>query len=123
MEWFLKVVKDNYANFNGRARRKEFWIFQLYYFILLFVLRFFDVMISYYYSDYRIGLLSSILSLALIIPIITVAVRRLHDTNKSGLWLLVILVPIVGFLILLLFFCLNGNDKENKYGENPKTKA
>ena len=114
MEWYLRVVKDNYANFNGRARRKEYWMFVL--FNILFVIATFIV-------DYILGtspLLYVIYILAVIIPSIAVTVRRLHDIGKSGWWYFICLVPIIGGIWLLVLLCTDGTPGVNNYGPSPK---
>lgn len=107
MEWYLKVVKDNYANFKGRARRKEYWMFFLINVIISFVLGFVGGMLDFVY-------LSSIYSLAVLVPSIAVAVRRMHDVGKSG-WFM--LIPIYN-LYLAVQDSVPGS---NEYGPNPKT--
>ncbi len=114
MEWYLRVVKDNYANFNGRARRKEYWMFVL--FNMLFV---FGVIII----DYLLGtfpILYCIYLLAIVIPSIAVFVRRLHDIGKSGWWFFIGFIPLVGAIWLLVLLCIEGNPGENIYGSSPK---
>ncbi|MCW2261770.1 MULTISPECIES: DUF805 domain-containing protein [Sphingobacterium] len=113
MEWFLKVVRDNYANFDGRARRKEYWMFALFNFIISCILGILAYIANVFYY------LSIIVSLALIIPSIAVAVRRLHDINKSGWMILLCLIPFVNFYLIYLFF-LEGDKGPNEYGEDPK---
>lgn len=107
MEWYLKVVRDNYANFNGRARRKEYWMFVLVNFGIAFVLGFAGGLI-------KIPAISSIYSLAVFIPSIAVAVRRMHDVGKSG-WFL--LIPFYNLYLAVQDSETGGN----KYGSNPKT--
>ena len=121
MSWYIKVLK-NYAVFSGRARRKEYWMFVLFNFIFYVVLTIIDV-ITGMYSDIGLGVLSGIYSLALFIPALAVAVRRLHDTNRSGWWLFISLVPFVGAIILLVFLATDSQPGENQYGPNPKTGA
>lgn len=113
MDWYLKVLK-NYVNFTGRARRKEYWMFALFSAIISIVLML---------IEYLIGLpqsLSSIYSLAVLLPGLGVGVRRLHDTGRSGWWLLLALVPFIGAIVLIVFFCLDSTP-DNDYGPNPKT--
>jgi uncharacterized membrane protein YhaH (DUF805 family) len=102
------VVMQKYANFSGRAIRSEYWWFVLAYIIAYLVLAI---------VDYVLGaqLLTAILSLALLIPSIAVGVRRLHDLDKSGWWLLLGLIPIVG-LILIYWFCQPGTPGANRFG-------
>jgi uncharacterized membrane protein YhaH (DUF805 family) len=121
MSWYIKVLK-NYAVFSGRARRKEFWMFVLFNFIFYVVLTIIDV-ITGMYSDAGLGVLSGVYSLAIFIPALAVEVRRLHDTNRSGWWLFIALVPFVGAIILLVFLATDSQPGENQYGPNPKTSA
>lgn len=121
-DWFLKVVRDNYANFEGRARRKEYWMFMLAQFILFLAL-FIVSAIFYAISSTLGGLIYGIiglLSLALVIPGLAVTVRRLHDTNKSGWFILVSLIPFVGGIYLLYLEILEGDKEPNQYGPDPK---
>ena len=99
MNWYLQALK-NYANFNGRARRKEYWYFALFNFIVAFVLGFIDGMTGSVSSEGGIGLLGGIYTLAVLIPGFAVSVRRLHDTERSGWWLLIALVPLIGAIVL-----------------------
>ena len=101
------VVVENYANFNGRARRSEYWYFTLASFIAGFI-------------GGLLPFISILLSLALFIPSLAVSVRRLHDIGKSGWMYLFILIPVVGAIILLVWFCQDSQPGENKWGANPK---
>jgi uncharacterized membrane protein YhaH (DUF805 family) len=112
MEWFLKVVKDNYANFNGRAGKKEFWMFILIYFILSLIAGVIGNFIG-------MSSISSLLGLALFVPSIAVGARRLHDTGKSGWLQLLHLIPILGTIVLIVFWVQDGNTGDNKYGSVP----
>ncbi|MEN8185787.1 MAG: DUF805 domain-containing protein [Bacteroidota bacterium] len=111
MEWFLKVVKDNYANFNGRAHRQEFWMFVLFNFIFSIV----AAVLGYLLDT---GMISTIYGIAVLVPSIAVATRRLHDIGKSGWLQLLVLIPVVG-LILIYFWAIEGEAGRNEYGENP----
>ncbi len=120
MEWYLKAFKDNYANFKGRARRKEFWMFYLFHIIIIFVLAFIAGLISGS-SDSVGGFIPLIIYiLATIIPFLALAVRRLHDTGKSGWYYLISLIPYVGGIIVLVMLAQNGNVGSNEYGPDPK---
>ena len=114
MEWFLKVVRDNYANFNGRARRKEFWMFVLFYAIFAIITSILDGIIGTY------GIISIILSLALLLPSLAVTVRRLHDIGKSGWWIFIDFVPLIGPIWLLILLIQEGQHGPNEYGPDPK---
>jgi len=121
-DWFLKVVRDNYANFNGRARRKEYWMFILAVIVLLLALGIVGAILSAI-SDTLGGLVYGIMGLvylALLIPALAVTVRRLHDTNKSGWFILVSLIPFVGGIYLLYLEILEGDKGPNQYGPDPK---
>ena len=118
MEWYIKCWK-NYAVFQGRARRKEFWMFALFNWIICMALS----MIGSLFVD-SIGLAGQIpyyiYAFAVLIPSIAVAVRRLHDVNKSGWWYFIILIPLIGAIWLLVLFCTEGDKGDNQYGPNPK---
>jgi uncharacterized membrane protein YhaH (DUF805 family) len=117
MNWYLEVLKK-YAVFNGRSRRKEYWFFFLFNIIISLVLGFIDGIVGT--SSGGIGLLGGLYVLAVLIPGIGVAVRRLHDTGRSGWWLLIAFVPIVGAIVLIVFMVQDGTPGENAYGKNPK---
>ena len=119
MDWYVKVLKQ-YFDFSGRARRKEYWMFGLISAVISIVLTLLDMGVGLYSDVYGAGVLSSIYSLAIMIPSIAVSVRRLHDTDHSGWWLLLIFIPLLGVLILLVVMCFNSKD-DNEYGPNPKT--
>ncbi|MNG93455.1 Inner membrane protein YhaI [compost metagenome] len=112
-DWFLKVVRDNYANFNGRARRKEYWMFFLANVLIGVVFGILGRVTSLF------TYVSGLISLALLIPSIAVAVRRLHDTNKSGWFLLLALIPFVNLYVIYLLV-IEGDRGPNEYGPDPK---
>jgi len=119
MNWYLKVLK-NYIVFDGRARRKEYWFFYLFYFIFVIALGFIDAITGSYSINVGLGLLSGIFVLAMILPGIAVCVRRLHDTDRSGWWILIGFVPIIGGIWLLVLMVLDGTSGQNQYGSDPK---
>lgn len=119
MEWYLKVLK-NYADFSGRARRKEYWFFFLFNFIIALVLGLVDGVTGTLNPALGIGLLGGIYSLAVLIPGLAVSVRRLHDTGRSGWWLLIALVPLIGAIVLLIFLVSDSKPEANQYGVSPK---
>lgn len=112
MEHFLSVVKQ-YANFQGRARRQEYWMFILFYFIFYVGAVIID-------SITGIGLLALIYSLALLVPSLSVAARRLHDTGRTGWWQLLLLIPLIGAIVLIIFLVQDSTPGDNQYGPNPK---
>lgn len=113
MSWYLKVLKE-YVNFKGRARRKEYWMFALIHFIIC-------VILSSIQSMADMGtVLSTIYSLAVFLPALAVTVRRLHDTGKTGWWVLISLVPVVGFIVMIVFLVGDSAAGDNEYGSNPK---
>jgi uncharacterized membrane protein YhaH (DUF805 family) len=113
MNWYIGVLKK-YAVFSGRARRKEYWMFFLFNFIVYIVLPVVEGVLG------SRGIMGMLYSLAVLIPGIAVSVRRLHDTNRSGWWLLIGLIPLVGAIALLIFMVQDSQDGENEYGSNPK---
>lgn len=112
MNWYLKVLK-NYLGFTGRARRKEYWMFVLFNIIASVILSIIDRIIG-------IQLLSSLYALAILLPSLAVAIRRLHDIGKSGWNLLFCLIPILGGFYVLYLLILDSQPGENQYGPNPK---
>lgn len=122
MSWHIEVFRK-YAVFGGRSRRKEYWFFFLFNIIVSFVLGFIDGLTGSFSPETGLGILSAIYTLVVIIPAIAVAVRRLHDTNRSGWWLLISLVPIVGAIVLIVFLVQDSDAGENQYGQNPKDGA
>lgn len=120
MDWYLKVLK-NYVGFDGRARRKEYWMFTLFNIIASIVLTVVDVVVGTYNVETGWGLLSGLYTLAVLLPSLAVSVRRLHDTDRSGWWLLIGLVPFIGWLVLLVFMVMEGNSGSNRFGDDPKT--
>ncbi|HGN0154042.1 TPA: DUF805 domain-containing protein [Proteus mirabilis] len=126
MNWYLEVIKNNYANFSGRARRKEYWMFIVVNTIILAVL--YGIMFSSIDSytgemngtGFAALIIIGIYSLATIIPNIAVTVRRFHDQDRSGWMVLLSFIPFVGGLILFIFMCLDGTRGENRFGLDPK---
>jgi uncharacterized membrane protein YhaH (DUF805 family) len=119
MKWYFTVVKK-YAVFAGRARRKEYWVFQLCNSLIVLVLLAIDALTGMK-KDVGLGLLSSLYVLAVLIPSIAVLVRRLHDTRRSGWWIFIGLIPLIGPITLLIFAVQDSQPGENRYGANPKT--
>ena len=119
MSWFLKALK-NYVGFSGRARRKEYWFFVLFAIIISFILAVIDGLTGTFNPTSGVGILGAIFSLAILLPSIAVAVRRLHDTDRTGWWILIVLIPFIGFIVLLVFMILDSTPGDNRFGPNPK---
>ena len=118
MNWYLGVLKK-YAVFSGRAQRAEYWYFTLFNMIATIILMLLDVMLGTFDAQTGHGLLSGIYALAVFIPSLAVSVRRLHDIGKSGWWLLIALIPIIGIILLIVWFATDSKE-DNQYGKNPK---
>lgn len=112
MHWYLDVLKK-YVVFEGRARRTEYWVFNLISFVISLVLSVIDNALS-------LGFLASLYGLAVLLPSLAVTVRRLHDTNRSGWWILISLIPFIGWIVLLVFMLMDSDPQANEYGPNPK---
>jgi len=112
VQWYLKVVKENYANFSGRARRSEFWYFMLVNFIISAILGVID-------SVTGIGFLAAIYGLAVLVPSIAVGVRRLHDIDKETIMIVLAFIPVVNFYVIYLW-TIEGVRGPNKFGPDPK---
>lgn len=113
MDWYIGVWKK-FAVFEGRARRKEYWLFCLINMFISMIFYIVDVFI------FPILFLIVIYDLAILLPSLAVSVRRLHDLGKSGWWIFLCLIPIIGIIWLLVLFSTDGMPCENKYGPNPK---
>lgn len=120
MEWYLKVVRDNYANFSGRARRKELWMFVLFNSIFGIAAMILDNVTGLAMGNLGYGAIYFIYGLAVFIPGLAVIVRRLHDVGKSGWMYLIFLIPLVGSIWLLVLLVTDSKPGENKWGPNPK---
>ncbi len=116
MEWYLKVVRDNYSNFEGRVRRTEYWMFTLFNIVIVLALIFVIGIVS----ETLAMIAYVIYMLAILTPSLAVSVRRLHDTGKSGWFLLLNLVAGIGSIIFFIFMIMDSTPGENQYGPNPK---
>jgi uncharacterized membrane protein YhaH (DUF805 family) len=121
VDWYISVLKQ-YAVFSGRSRRKEYWFFALFNLIISIVLGIVDGIFGLSVGE-GFGLLGLLYMLAVLLPAIGVSIRRLHDTGRSGWWLLLAFVPIIGAIVLLIFFVLDSQPEPNEYGANPKALA
>ena len=120
MNWYLEAFKK-YAVFQGRAGRKDYWFFVLFNIIVSMVLGYIDRLTGTFVADTGFGILSAVYTLAVILPGISVSVRRLHDTGRSGWWFLVTIVPVLGFFVFLYFMILESDPGSNKYGALPRS--
>lgn len=137
MNWYVKVLSQ-YVGFHGRARRREFWMFVLVTAIVAVVLGLVDVLLG---TDAAIGardgarigifnglfvfpsstgLISGIYVLATFLPSLAVLVRRLHDRDHTGWWVLILLVPVIGFIVMLVFTASDTRPGPNRYGADPR---
>ena len=124
MEWYLKVMRDNYANFSGRARRREYWMYVLVQSIIMIGLMILDSVLGLDFELQGIslgyGYLYLIGVIVHFIPSLAVLVRRLHDVGKSGWFYFIFLIPIIGIIWLLVLYCTEGQKEDNKCGPDPK---
>ena len=129
MEIYFRVLKENYVNFSGRARRKEFWMFQLFLIIITTICIGLDnilgTVVAMDFGSFGLiilpfGWLYFLCGIFHFLPSLSLVVRRLHDVGKSGSWYLIGLIPIIGNVFLIVFLCSEGDKNENKWGLNPK---
>lgn len=118
MKWYLKCFRQ-YSDFKGRARRSEYWMFTLFNFLALITALVLDNILGTSFS-FGYGWIYFIYVIMAFLPGLAVAVRRLHDTNNSGTFLLIALVPIIGSIWLLVLLAKDGTKGSNKYGDDPK---
>lgn len=132
MHWMLLPLKK-YFQFSGRSRRKEYWMFALLFWILFVIAGIIDTMMGFgtvasgtaadpYFYDWKVenGPVMIALSLAFFIPHWAVTVRRLHDTDRTGWWVLILLLPLIGLIVMFVFLCLDGTIGPNRFGPDPK---
>jgi len=119
MEWYLKVL-NNYRDFNGRARRKEYWMFVLYNIMVSVIAMVLDNIFGIAWENFGYGPFYITYGLVIIVPNIAVLIRRLHDIGKSGWMLLIALIPFIGIFWLLFLLVTDSSPGENEYGANPK---
>jgi uncharacterized membrane protein YhaH (DUF805 family) len=119
-QWMIEPIRK-YASFSGRARRAEYWWFQLFYFLLNIGAAIIDTVFigADAMGTYGIGPIGGLLALALIIPAIAVSFRRMHDLDRSAWWLLIGLIPLIGALVLLFWYVKRGTIGENRFGPDP----
>lgn len=117
----IRTCFDKYATFSGRASRSEYWWFVLFFFLSYLVAVTIDMSVLGFDPGEKgsVGWLSSLFSLAVLLPSLAVAIRRLHDKDKSGWWYLLVFIPLIGSIILLLWFVTKGTDGPNRFGADP----
>lgn len=125
IEWYKKVVFENYSNFKGRARRSEYWYFTLANVLISILLVVLGAIIGGVFGDALTGaiigyVLFGLYALATLLPALGVIVRRLHDVDKSGWFYFIAFIPFVGGIWLLILFCTEGTHGPNQYGQDPK---
>ncbi len=124
MKWYIQALKK-YAVFKGRANRKEYWYFIFVNFIIVFIvgsIEGYTKGLNYVESYNNSGIIVIFYGLAVLVPVITVSVRRLHDINKNGWWVLINLIPYIGGIVLLIFMIHKGDSYNNRYGAPPELK-
>ena len=119
MKYFLYCLQ-HYADFTGRARRSEYWYFVLFNFIVSILIGLSLGVIAGLLNVPALVYLAYLWSLAVFIPSLAVSVRRLHDIGRSGWWLLLSLIPLIGAIILIIWHCTDSQPGANQYGPNPK---
>ncbi len=124
MHWYIDVLKK-YAVFEGRARRKEYWMFFLFSVVIVTILTVIDEFmgLKFELGGEDLGFLSTLYYLGIAIPYLAVIVRRLHDTDRSGWWILISLIPLIGGIILLVFTIIVGTKGDNRFGPDPKAET
>ena len=122
MHWYIDVLRK-YTVFSGRARRKEFWMFFLFSALISIFLAVIDEFMGWEFvmGGDNLGFLSTLYYIAVVIPYLAVIFRRLHDTERSGWWVLIAFIPIIGIIVLTVLLILDGTKGENRFGPDPKT--
>ena len=107
-----------FAEFTGRSRRQEFWMFNLFGLLAALAATAVDFAIGFGLEDN--GPVTIVQSLAFLVPSLSVSIRRLHDVDRSGWWLLLVLIPILGWIVLIVWNCTDGTCGTNRFGADPK---
>lgn len=128
IEWYKKVVFENYANFNGRARRSEYWFFTLMQSLILLSFFILGAVIGSFSDNILAGIIVAyfafiVYSLATLLPTLAVTVRRLHDVGKSGWFYFIAFIPFIGGIWILVLMCTDGDYGSNDYGADPKNEV
>ena len=120
MNYFIDCLTKKYACFSGRARRQEYWLFALFNIIAGIIIGVIAGVLVSVTKVTAFAFLGTIYNLAVLIPGLAVLFRRLHDIGKSGWWWLLAFIPFIGWIVLLVFCCLDSQPGDNQYGPNPK---
>jgi uncharacterized membrane protein YhaH (DUF805 family) len=115
MQWYLLALKK-YKDFDGRSKRNEYWYFVLFSFLITLVLGIIDRVLNLTLPGSGVGLLGGLYSLAVLVPGVAAGIRRLHDTGRSGWWLLISFIPFVGAIVLIVFLASESQPERNQYG-------
>ncbi len=121
MNLVIECITKKYATFSGRAQRKEYWLFALFIMLLSLIAAGIDFGTGTFDDELGMGAVGAIVALATFIPGFSVVVRRLHDTDRVGWWLLIVLIPLIGVIWWIVLMCLKGTDGENRFGPDPLT--
>jgi len=122
MNWYVKCIRQ-FADFNGRARRSEYWFFSLFSFLFVVLAMAIDLVAGLTIDHQFFGITYILYVLFAFVPGLAVTVRRLHDVGKSGWFYLIVLIPIIGAIWLLVLLFTDSEAGENKWGPNPKLSA
>ena len=120
MYWYLQVIRYKYANFSGRARRKEYWMFVLVQVIIFILVMIYASLVDDFFGTPIVGSILSLYILATLVPWLALNVRRLHDIGKSGDYIFVNLIPIIGRIWYIVLVATEGEYGVNYYGPDPK---
>jgi uncharacterized membrane protein YhaH (DUF805 family) len=113
MNWYTDVLKYRYAQFTGRAHREEFWMFALINFLITIGVAIIGHLI-------HLPFLQGLYGLAVLVPCLALGARRLHDTGRSGWWQLLLLIPLIGLIVMIVFWVTEGTPGDNLFGTNPR---
>lgn len=119
MNYFLDALK-NYVNFTGRATRQQYWMYILFYIVFYFIAVMLDINLGQFDEEEMTGFISTIYTFGLLLPTIAILARRLHDIGRSSWWILLILIPVAGSLVILIFTLIDSQKGENEYGMSLK---